>query len=162
MASVIDRRLFEQANNLCEAEHPVIAVVTENIWKDFYFSRSRWVHKQYLGTIATLTAKYPKLQIIHLDSDDMFIDFLALLHKKLTEDGNKERPSPVMRRAKSLEMRKENMLCAVDGVSVATAKKLLKKYKTIENLCTAEVKDLILIEKIGQKQAEKIYKILHD
>lgn len=162
MSSVMSNRLFEQLNNLYDFEHPILVIIEDNKWKDFYFSKGRYIHKQYIGMMTTLAAKYPKLKVIQMENDEEFIAFIEGLHKKLTEDGNNERPKPIMRKARSLKTRKENLLCATQGISVTSAKRLLKEYKTIENLCAADIKDIMRIKKISKKQAENVYKILHE
>jgi len=161
MSSTISNRLFEQINALCEFEHPILAVISENVWKDFYFSHSKYIHKQYIGLLSTLSAKYPKLQVMFFDTDEMFVAYLESLYGKLTSDGKSCRPQPKTRRAKRIEEVQENVLYAVKGISVKSTKKLLKKFETIERLCSAPVEEIQQIDKINKKQAENLYEVLH-
>jgi len=161
MSSTISNRLFEQLNALYEFEHPILAIISENVWKDFYFSRSKYIHKQYIGLLSTLSAKYPKLQVMFFDTDEMFIAYLESLYKKLTSDGSSERPQPRLRKAKRIEEVQENFLCSVKGISVKSSKKILKKFKTIENVCKATSEDIQKVDKINKKQSEDLYNVLH-
>ena len=159
--SIQDGRLFQQLNNLCQYEHPVLAVITDNIWKDMFYSRNRHIPSVYIGTLSTITSKYPTVTMIFLDSDGEFIKYLVSLHKKLTEEGKSERPSPVMRRARSFRIVMENGLCAVKGISVKSAQRILHHFDSIENLCNASKNDIEDVKGIGKKQAEAVYDFLH-
>jgi len=161
MASVMSNRLFEQLNNLYEYDNPILAIISENIWRDFYYTKSKYIHKQYIGVLSTLTCKYPKLKIVYFDTDDSFIDYMVSLDKKLNEDGKKERPAPVMRKAKSIQMRKENALTAAEGVGIPMAKKLLKKYGSIIQIASAEDDDMLKIDKLGKKTVKNIKELLN-
>lgn len=161
MSSTTSNRLFEQLNALYEYQHPTLAIISDNIWKDFYFSRSKYIHKQYIGLLSTLSAKYPKLQVMFFDTDEMFVAYMESLYNKLTSDGRTERPKPRIRKAKRIEETQENLLCSVKGISVKSSKKLLKKFKTVENLCTATEEEIQEIDKINKKQAHGLYEALH-
>lgn len=164
LASVSDRRLYRQLNNLCQYNYPILAVVTENIWKDLYFSRNKYnqnVHTTFEGSLKTIYAKYPKVRVIFFKSDEEYVDFLINLDKKLTEEGNGDRPTPMVRKATSIKDIKENVLSAIPGVGIAMSKKLLKKYKTVKRVAGASTKDMITINKLGTKTAEKIKEVLN-
>jgi len=161
MLSVKDNRLFSQLNNLHQYEHPVLAIITNNKWKDFYFTKSRFVHSQYIGILTTLTIKYPKLKVMFFEDDDEFVMYLRNLHKKLIDDGYKERPIPKLRKAKDISEVKENCLAQIDGVGIKMAKKLLKKFKSIRSIADANKKDLMEIDKLGEKTAQKILEVLN-
>jgi len=159
--SIQDGRLFQQLNNLCQFDHPTLAIVTDNIWRDMFYSRNKNIPSVYIGTLTTITAKYPSVNMVFLDSDGEFIKYVISLHKKLTDEGSSERPAPVMRKAKSFRVVMENGLCAVKGISVKSAKKILHHFDSIENLCCASIEDIKTVEGIGLKQAESVHKFLH-
>lgn len=52
-------------------------------------------------------------------------------------------------------------LTEIDGVGQATAKALLKQFKTLTKIKTASVEELSATEGVGQKTAEKIYAYYH-
>jgi len=161
MASVVSNRLYKQLNNLYQYENPVLAIIVDNKWRDFYFTHSKYVHKQYMGVLTTLMAKYPKLRIIQLETEEEFRDFLHRLHNKLVEDGHKERPTIKLRKARNIKEVKENCLAQIDGVGVSMAKKLIHEFGTINNISNCSEKDLTSIEKLGKKTAEKIIQTLN-
>ncbi len=159
--SIMSNRLYEQLNNLCQYEHPVLCITLDNLWKTFYFSRGRYIHRSYLGTLITLTTRYPKLKVMFLQDEEEFISYIASLDKKIHEEGKSTRPAPQMRKAKSIKMRKENSLTAIEGVSVGKAKKLLNHFGSIRNIAIANLTDLEEVDGIGKKLAEKIMEVLN-
>ena len=161
MASVMSNRLYEQLNNLSQFKHPILVIVEENKWKDFYFSKSRYVHKQYIGTLTTLVAKYPNIKVVHLDSDDEFVDFIDSLYNKLTSESKSSRPTLKSRKPKNMKEEKENVLSQISGVGIPLSKKLLKEYKSINGVANASEKDLCTIEKLGKKTASRILEVLN-
>ena len=60
--SILSNRLYDQLNNLCSYDHPILCITIQNIWKLFYYSHSRFIDKSYIGTLTTLTCKYPILK----------------------------------------------------------------------------------------------------
>lgn len=162
LGSLQSKRLFEQLINLQQADHPIIAIISDNIWKEFYFSQSRYIHNVYWGVFSTITAKFPKIRILQFEDDDQFINFLISLEKKLLEEGgDTTRPKPFSRKPTSIQDRRENCLTQIEGVGVPLSKKLLKEYGTIEDLCKATEESLSEIEKVGKKTAKSIYETLH-
>lgn len=156
LASIMSNRLYDQLNNLCEYEHPILCIIMEDKWKNFYHCNSKWIHKAYAGTLTTLACSYPKLKIFQFDDEDEFISFLVGLDKKIHKEGKSERPAPIYRKTKNIKIRKEDALTAIEGVSVGKAKKLLQCFGSIRNIANANLEELKLVDGIGDKLAEKI------
>ena len=156
ISSIQSNRLYDQLNNLCRFEHPILCITIGDLWKTFYFCRSRYIHSSYMGTLTTLTVKYPKLKLIFLQDEEEFINYVASLDKKIHDSGKSERPAPQMRKPTSLKVRKENALTAIEGVSVGKAKKILSCFGSIRNIANANPKELEMVDGIGKKLAEKI------
>jgi len=162
LGSLLSKRLYEQLINLCQYEHPILAVISDNIWKDFYFSQSRYIHNVYLGTLSTITAKFPNVRIIQFEDDDQFINFLVSLETKLNEDGgSKDRPKPFARRPTSMQDRKENCLAQIEGVGIKMAQKLLQEYGSINKVAQATEEALQEVDKLGKKTAKNIVETLN-
>jgi len=161
LGSLLTKRLFEQLNNLCQYDFPIIAVITDNIWRDFYYSHSRYIHNVYIGVMSTIIAKYPKVRIVQFDDDDRFIDFLLSLDKKLTEEGKSESPKQFFKKPTSIQDRRENSLSAIQGVSIGKAKTLLGTKKSIKNICNSSIDELKEIEGIGPTLAKNIWETLN-
>jgi len=139
----------------------ILAIVASNLWKDFYFCKSRNIHSAYLGTLSSIVKSYDNVKIIMLESDEQFCDFLVSLHNKLTSEGKSTRPAPVFRTAKSTKERRENALTAIQGIGVQMARKLLSKYGTINAIANATEEDLMSIDKLGKATAKNILETLN-
>jgi len=161
VASIMDKRIYKQLNNLVQYDNPMIAIITDNIWRDFYFSKSKYIHSVYHGTLTTIVAKYPKVKILQFECDEDFVDFIVSLDKKLCDDEKHERPTPMMRKATSSQEIKENCLTAIPGVGIKMSKKLLKKFGSINNISKTKVDDLLEIEKLGKVVASRILEMLN-
>ena len=161
LASITDKRLYTQLNNLCQYEHPVLAIIINNLYRTFYYSHSRYIHKSYIGTLSTLTAKYPNLKLVFFENQNDFIKYLVSLEKKITEDKESTRPAPIKRKGKSINIKKENALTAIDGISVGKAKKLLECYGSIKNIANDSVENLEKAPGVGKKLAKNIHEVLN-
>jgi ERCC4-type nuclease len=152
----MSKRLFKQLNNLCQYENPVLAIIADNIWRDFYYSKSNYIHTVYLGILTTILCKYPKLRIVQLEDDSQFVDFLTSLDKKLCSDDASERPVPKMRKAKKIGEIQENCLAQIPGIGISMSKKLLHRFGSIQGISKATEKELQSIDKLGKITAGKI------
>lgn len=162
LGSLQSKRLYDQLINLCQADNPILAIISDNIWKDFYYSQSRYIHSVYLGTLSTITAKFPKVRIVFFEDDYQFVDFLLSLEKKLLEEGGiKERPKPFFRKPTSTKEMRENCLTGIEGVGIKLSQKLLTEFGSISGVCGASEDSLSEVEKVGKKTAKRIYECLH-
>ena len=160
LQSIRDRRIWEQASNLTQYDHPIICIITGDIWRDFYFSNSDWIHKSYLGAIASLAGSYG-ISVLTFQTDSDFVDFVVQIEKQITSDKTSSRPKPFMRKCKSITDRKENCLSAIEGVSIITAQKLLNKFGSINAIANAKEEDFEDIERLGSKTISKIKETLN-
>ena len=100
--------------------------------------------------------------MLFFDNEDEFISFVTSLEKKLNEEGTSStRPKPLMRKPESIQDRKENCLCGIQGVGIVMAKKLLDKFGSIVRVGSATEKELSQIEKLGQKTIKNIKETLN-
>lgn len=160
ISSIFDKRIWIQAKNLAQYEHPIICIVVGNKWKDLYFRKGNYIHKTWVSVIATLASKY-NISVLTLEDEEEFLDFLQALDKKLSSEKESVRMDPIARKANSLQERKENCLCAIEGISIKTAKQLLECYGTVINLANETVDNLKKIKGIGPKTAQHIYDLFH-
>ena len=161
LASITDKRFYTQMINLCQYSHPILAIISDNIWKDMYFSKSRWIHSAYDGALYTIYAKFPKVRVLFFKTDEEFVDFLIALDKKLMSDTKGERPILLSRKATTIKEVKENCLAQIPGVGLKMSKKLLKKYHSIHSIAEADEKDMLTIDKLGKKTIINIKEALN-
>jgi len=160
LQSIRDRRIWDQATNMSQYEHPIICIITSDIWRDFFHSGSDWINKSYFGAIGTLAVSYG-ISVLTFQTDDDFLDFITLIEKKITSNKESSRPKPLMRKARSIQERKENCLSGIEGVSILTAQKLLDKFGSINAIANAKEEDFSDIERLGNKTISKILETLN-
>jgi len=158
-SSMMSNRLFDQLNNLSRFDIPILAIVTENKYREFYRVKSNYIYDQYVGMVSTILISYPKVRIVFLENDDELIDLILSIYKKLNKSGKSSRPKPIMRKPRSLSDSQENILCAIKGISVPTAKKLLKHYGSISKVINATAEQHQQIDKVGKALASRIYEV---
>ena len=76
ISSLRDNRLFTQLINMNQYDNPILVIMYVNKWKDFYYYKSKYIHKQFLGAITTITTKFPKTRIIYVEDKKEFVDFI--------------------------------------------------------------------------------------
>ena len=54
------------------------------------------------------------------------------------------------------------ILGSLPGIGPSLARNLINSFKTIRNLCNAEVDDLMEVNKIGRKKAEAIFRTVNE
>ena len=159
IASIKDNRLWEQADNLTQVEHPILAIIGKNIWKPFYFSKSRNVHNVFYGALASIAIKF-RIPVVFFNDEDDFLNFLAVIDRKLSKGAKSIRPAPIFRKPKTLRERQENCLTAIEGIGIETASKLLDCFGSIKNIANSNEAELQMVEGIGKKTAKNILKVL--
>jgi ERCC4-type nuclease len=160
ISSLTSKRIWEQLNNLCEYEKPIICIINENLWRDFYFCHSRWIHSSYRGFLTTLAISYPKLKVFQFTSMDDYIDFIVALDKKIHDEGSSERPKMLARKPIKLSDSQENVIAGVPGISIKTAKLLLNSMGNVKSIANATKEELMDIPNIGEKTASEIVKVM--
>ena len=160
VSSITSKRIFEQINALCQYEHPILAITIKNLWKTMYYSNSRWIHSSYMGLLTTLMVSYPKLKIVFLDDTEEFVRFIVSLDKKIHDEGKSERPKFISQKPLTLTASQENVIASLKGISIKTAKDILKAKGSVRAVANATKAELMEIENIGEKTANEIVKVM--
>jgi len=160
LQSLTKGTIWAQLINLCEYEKPILCIVNENLWRDFYFNHSRWIHSSYKGFLTTIAISFPKLKLFQFSCMDDYIDFIVDLDKKIHKEGTSERPKILARKATKLSDLQENVISGVKGVSIRTAKEILKAKGSVRAVANATKEELMEIPNIGEKTAHEIVKVM--
>ena len=160
LQSISSGRIWEQMKNLSQYEHPILCIITQNIWKDIYYTSNRNIHKSYFGAISTIIYKFNIPVLTFQDKDD-FITFLITLHNKSISNKQSSRPKPMIRKPRNNNEILENIIAQIPGISINKAKRLLSKYHTIKDIMNASTEDISKIEGFGKKTIFKIREILN-
>ena len=79
----------------------------------------------------------------------------------MSSEKESSRPDPIERKPTCIQDRKENVLCAAEGVSIKKAKMLLECYGSNKNIANESIEDLQKAPGIGEKTAINIYNIFN-
>ena len=169
VGSIYNKRLFSELYKMNESysKNFLIVVGTPT---DFYKERAGlkkrgFVKKvrafskpQLYGIMATVAARYMNVEMIFVDNDDDFIDFLIKIADKLT-DGKSIKGMSIIK-AKSQENMYRNVLMAIPGISEDKAKKIEAEYPSFSELRAALASDSFKMEGFGPISVERFKKVL--
>ena len=149
--SIIDKRLFNQLKNLKKVEKPLLIIEGEN------FSR---IHENALkGAILSIIFDFG-IPVIFTKNTEETADLLIKIAEK---EQIKEKRAVMVRYGKTAMSLKEQQKFIVESlpdVGGALAERLLKHFKTVENVFTAKEEELMEVEGVGKERAKKIREVL--
>jgi Fanconi anemia group M protein len=155
IASIVDGRLFNQLIKLKNTyESPLVIIEGESL----YTSRAIRL-ESIMGAIASVIIDY-KIPIIWTRNP---IETASLLFHIAKREQLKEKHEPRIRyesKPKSLDEIKEYIVAGLPHINTTLAKRLLKRFKTVEKIFTASEKELQEVDGIGKKISEEIKKVL--
>ncbi len=153
--SIIDKRLFEQANYLRKYyERPIIIIEGKGpIIRNISMEAIR-------GAMISLILDYGIPILIAEDTEEA-AKFIITLAKR---EGKKEDLKTISlkdrRRAKTLDEVREYVVASLPMIELKTARKLLSFFGSIEKIFTASERALMMVEGIGPKKAKLIKTIV--
>ncbi len=154
--SIIDKRLFEQAENLKEEfEKPIIII--EGIKKT-----RRNIHPNAIkGALASIAIDYEIPILNTTDKQETASLIQRIAHREQIKQKRNNRVkgkrTPLM-----LSEQQLHLVQSLPGVGPELAKALLKKFKNIKNLVNASKSQMKDVEGIGEKKTRKIRKVLNE
>ena len=158
LPSLFDDRRLRQLGSMREEAEFSYLLVTKSFNEIKADMMMRDVNERILlGYIASLCAVgYPPLFIP--DKHDAAELVMRIVEKVEDDDPRIYVPRP--KGAKPADFRNA-IVESLPKIGTKTRRKILAAYPSIAELCTASVDDLMEIEGIGKKTAEKIYQCLH-
>lgn len=153
-SSILDGRLFSQLSHMRQNYECAIIIVEGDSPKESRISRAA-----LLGAYSAIMADYGcSLFFTRTLEATAELVFSIAKHEQLA------RKSPLRVYAKKKALTSAQMQRAVveslPGVGPTLAKSLLKYFYTIENLATAPEAELAQVEKMGEKKAKEIRRLL--
>ena len=150
ISSIIDRRLFDQARSLREAyTQPVLLLEGSGPTR-------RSVSEEALrGALISVTLDFG-IPIIWANNATDGARYLLTMAKREQRGGPREISLKDRKRPSDPDGEKEYVVASLPFVEAATAKKLLRAFKTVEGVFTADEKCLMEVEGIGKKKASRI------
>jgi ERCC4-type nuclease len=153
-SSLISSRLFEQAERLKQHyESPIIII--EGGADEFRLSRN-----VIMGAMAHLYIDLGIQVMLSNDADDT-ARTIALLARHEQHPKKREPSMKGSARAYTLMQYQEYVVGNLPGVGFKTAQALLRKFGSIRSIANAGVKELMEVDNIGKKKADRIYKTMN-
>ena len=155
-ASIMDGRLFEQAELVCNsAERPMLLIEG-----DITRITSQIQTEALMGAISTLTVFW-SLQVVQLPDMDTTARYLARLHKHLTEGLGYEVPTRVQKpRVAPDGAAAQYIVSGLPGVGPELARKLLGHFGCARAVFQATESDLRQCKGVGPTTAKNIAQAL--
>jgi len=153
ISSMLNKRLIKQLKNMKKYEKQLLII--EGISK-IYDSKANVSPNAIRGFILYILNEYQVPIIFTKDSKDT-AEYLIILAKQLVK--KKINPTFHGKIPETRLERKKYILEAFPEIGPVTAKKLLKKFKTLENVFNADETEL---ESILNKKSQRFKKLIHD
>ncbi len=155
--SIIDKRIITQLIALKENyEIPLLIIEgSENIYaiRNFHPNAIR-------GMLSSIAIDF-QIPILFTKNYRDTASYLIIIAKRL-EKPIKDISLLKKRKPLTLKERQELIIETLPSVGPKIAKSLLKKFKTVKKVITANEKKLIRVEKIGPKKAKEIEKVINE
>jgi Fanconi anemia group M protein len=156
--SMIDKRLFTQIRGLKENfEKPLIIIEgTEDIYS------IRNIHPNAIrGMLATITLSYG-IPIIYTKNKEDTAELLKVISLREQKPNSRDMGVRLEKKPTSTKEQQEFIIESLPGIGPFTAKTLLNKLKSIENILNAPLEILEQIEGIGSKRSKEIKRIFKE
>lgn len=158
--SIVSHRLFDQVDRLFKT-YPIAFL---------FVSGSLEEHNKTLGDLGfkinnsvvygTLTSVIVRtgIHVMWLPNDHILLDMAYRTLEKISQG---KYGTPMRRIPKYAEYTPISVMMKVPGISRKKAEMLLKRFKTLENIATAEMSQLQVVDGIGPQVAHLIWKLFH-
>ena len=157
LQSLIDRRLFQQAQNMVANFNKPLFIVEGDLTE--IYSLRNINANAIRAAISSLVLDY-KTPVIFTSDIDETASFLLTIAKREQEQKNKEVSLRGSKRQLALHEQQQFFIEGLPNIGPNLAKILLKKFKTPKKVLSASEKRLSKIDKIGPKKIKGIKQIL--
>jgi Fanconi anemia group M protein len=156
--SIIDGRLLEQLKALKNSyERPIILVEGE---EDIYSQRN--IHPNAIrGMLATIIVSYG-IPVIQTKNAKETAVLMAVIAKREQDPNSRDFNPHGSKKPATLHEQQEYLVSALPGIGPTLARPLLEKFGSVRKLFNATEKELKEVEKIGDKKAEEIQRVLDE
>lgn len=155
--SIIDGRLFKEIKELSvHATIPLLVIEGENL-----FTVSTLKPEAIRGAYMSIILDF-KIPIVRTkDGKETALFFKTIARREMEKgEGKKVIRTRIEKTPQEISEVQEFIVAGLPGIDTVRAKKILEELKTLEHVFTATEEELIEIEGIGKKLAERIRKIL--
>jgi Fanconi anemia group M protein len=151
VSSILDRRLFDQAERLVEAfEKPLLILEGDP------FETEIAVHPNAVrGALAHLVV-VRRLPVLPSPGPEGTAELLVAIARQVQGEGGERPRAPAKRRAASLATRQEAIAASLPGVGPVLAQRLLSRAGSLARLASADRPLLREVPGIGPRRAEAL------
>jgi Fanconi anemia group M protein len=154
ISSIIDGRIFEQANSLSSAfKKPIIIVegfgVVERIHENSFYATLAYIVSKSNVTIFRTKNEEETAKLIYW-----------IARKEFENSGNAG--FKIKEKKVNVQTIQERILAAFPGISTVLSKRILKKFGSLKKFFNASEKELMEVDGIGEKTAKRIRKIIEE
>ncbi len=154
--SLIDRRLLLQCKILKENFAKPLLIIEGR--DDLYSVRN--IHPNAIrGSLAAVALSFG-IPILYTKDIKDTVELLKVIAKKEQEKSGDDFPLRGEKKPFTLKEQQEFIVESLPGVGSTLAKSLLKEFGSVQKVMNAEPEELKNVEKIGEKKAEEISKVL--
>jgi len=150
--STIDGRIFRQHYLLSSRYNLSFIFIIGSI--DDVLMRREIRREAVIGAIVSLAIKREKGQVVPILFENEFDSILALKYIDSKIVRGELKAFPKIRAKEDYQIA---MLTAIPGIGEERAKKLLKKFGSLQRIANASLYELMRVEGIGEKYARRIY-----
>ncbi|MBU5690282.1 MAG: ERCC4 domain-containing protein [Candidatus Aenigmatarchaeota archaeon] len=151
--SIIDGRLFEQAENMkSNFKKNIILVEGNNL-------DGRITENALKASIATLVIKYD-VNVIRTENEKETARMIYYIAKK-EQDQGKGVVIKGKKKPKEISELQLHLLCSLPGVSGALSKKITSQFSSIKEFVNSSEDEIRKIKGLGKGNAKKIYEIFN-
>ncbi len=153
-SSIMNNRLFEQLGRLHQSfDKPILLIEGDQ-------AEHRLSDNAIIGAILRLYTEY-SVQVLHSRDASHSAAILSKFAEREQQDEKREPRLVGLKKAYTTYQWQALILGSVPGIGPALAHRLLSHFKTVKNVAIADPKELMKVEKIGKKKAQRIYEILN-
>jgi len=154
ISSIIDGRIFEQANSLSSAfKKPIIIVegfgVVERIHENSFYATLAYIVSKSNVTIFRTKNEEETAKLIYW-----------IARKEFENSGNAG--FKIKEKKVNVQTIQERILAAFPGISTVLSKRILKKFGSLKKFFNASEKELMEVDGIGEKTAKRIRKVIEE
>ncbi|MGC8663888.1 MAG: ERCC4 domain-containing protein [Thermoplasmata archaeon] len=167
--SIKNSRIWDQLSRMQSTENILnykikrrILIVHEQMLPAVLSARMSWA--SIFGALQEIVYVY-NVQVFHVETDRALSEFLRVLINREKDKKNDANPTIKWERKINYSMDDQSwkiyILSSIPYVGEKTAKLLLEKFKSIENISNAPIYELKKIKGIGDEKAKLIHRLLH-
>ncbi len=153
-SSIINGRLFEQISALREDyQRPILLIEGDE-------SDSSLYHGSVYGAIVSAYIRYG-VQVVRSRGPKESAELLYIMARQESDGSTREISPKRGRRARSDDAFIEYIVGNIPGVGIMLARSLLKEFGSVRAIANANIDDIMRVDGIGRKRAQRVYEIMH-